>query len=1050
MKHLVPIHVANYVGSPGTVQFGFKKFYLKNGYYKLYDGVNEDDLVLDRPLDNYTPLPGTITAADSVLTALEKLDYAISNFVVSTGSLQDVVDVGNVINNFGGSGVADIRSVNFTNDRTLYLNNNSFATIKIEDNLNAAHYVIIDIDTINLNGTSYNWSTIVSGAYQDLQQVTDEGSITTNTITVGDAVEGKRTELRDLGVVLYDEDLYPGEDAGFFTIGQLQLRDTKGESFTSIFLGVDSENPYSISMQFLRNNKRVSLILPPTLNANNTGLLLPSKATDGFYTLATLDDIPSYTIPTLQQVTDQGNITTNELISADGLYRTKVTPAEVVVENGSNVDACALQFDGLVRLYDTGSGLFSQTLQFENPSTDGVITIPNGTGTMALLSDIGNYLPLAGGTMDADADIFFANGSKLSEGAVDAQTGGNKGIALTCSLGYEFKWEDGELYITNPPSNFISLKFYARTVPTVDDDSTKGFGFYSRWVTLEGITYRCNDATPGAAVWEFITGAVPTLQEVTDQGNETTHYIKIKDSEKSFTLLTNGINFEDIDEGGTTNLRFINTSILNQEIDIRGLGGTMALLSDIPTNTSDLTNDGADGVNPFITAADIPPSTNGLPTGGTTGQILTKVDATDYNATWQDNYADWTSVVKHTVKNNGLSGTITKGTAVYVTGADGTNMLVGRASNVSESTSSKTMGLMQSDITTTGGTQTGFVVTEGLLGGLNTAGQTAGDPVWLGVNGALIYGLVNKPYAPAHLVFIGIVTKVSAGSGEIFVKVQNGFELKEIHDVDLKSNLPTNNQVLTYESATDLWKNKNLIDILETFNRTQGIYYFEEFMGNQSGTLSASYTNVISLVGGASATVRSATIATRTNQQGVIQHLTGIASTSFSGYQYGVGLYVGSGSISLETYVTVGTLSNVTERFLTIFGYYSGANYNTTADGIFFSYDEEGRMFFEFGAAATPNWKCYTRGAGVTTRTNTSIAVVAGTWYKLRIEINNAANSVTFFINGNLVATHTTNIPATTIGSMFTTSLIVKTAGTTTRSLLTDYFMYKEIFTNPR
>jgi hypothetical protein len=234
------------------------------------------------------------------------------------------------------------------------------------------------------------------------------------------------------------------------------------------------------------------------------------------------------------------------------------------------------------------------------------------------------------------------------------------------------------------------------------------------------------------------------------------------------------------------------------------------LLSDlgVPTKTSDLVNDGEDGVNPFITLDNVPPSTNGLPIGGTVGQILTKIDSVDYNATWQENYADWTSVVKHTVKNNGLNGTITKGTAVYVTGSDGTNMLVGKASNTSEATSSKTMGLMQSDITTTGGTQTGFVITEGLLSGLNTAGQTAGVPVWLGVNGTLIYGLTNKPYAPAHLVFIGIVTKVSAGSGEIFVKVQNGFELEEIHDVDIITTTPINGHILGFNGT--LWVNKTI------------------------------------------------------------------------------------------------------------------------------------------------------------------------------------------------------------------------------------------------
>jgi hypothetical protein len=243
--------------------------------------------------------------------------------------------------------------------------------------------------------------------------------------------------------------------------------------------------------------------------------------------------------------------------------------------------------------------------------------------------------------------------------------------------------------------------------------------------------------------------------------------------------------------------------------DVIGLEATLEAIAEsipaaqIQSDWNQTNNAALDFVKnkPFIPAA-------GLPAGGTAGQILTKVDDTDYNAEWQENFADWTSQVKHTVKNNGLSGTITKGTAVYVTGSNGTNMLVGKASNASEATSSKTMGLMQSDITTSGGNQTGFVITEGLLGGLNTAGQTAGDPVWLGVDGALIYGLENKPYAPAHLVFIGIVTKVSAGSGEIFVKVQNGFELKEIHDVDLISTAPINGHVLGFDGT--LWVNKTV------------------------------------------------------------------------------------------------------------------------------------------------------------------------------------------------------------------------------------------------
>ena len=165
--------------------------------------------------------------------------------------------------------------------------------------------------------------------------------------------------------------------------------------------------------------------------------------------------------------------------------------------------------------------------------------------------------------------------------------------------------------------------------------------------------------------------------------------------------------------------------------------------------------------------------------------------------------AGYTSTLKHAVK---AGVALTKGQAVYVTGADGTNMIVGKASNASEATSSKTLGLIESSLSNNG---IGNVITEGLLAGLDTTGATnAGDPVWLGVDGNLIYGLLNKPYAPANLVFIGIVTRINANNGEIFVKVQNGFELKELHDVDLVTTTPINGHLLGYNGT--LWVNKTI------------------------------------------------------------------------------------------------------------------------------------------------------------------------------------------------------------------------------------------------
>lgn len=226
----------------------------------------------------------------------------------------------------------------------------------------------------------------------------------------------------------------------------------------------------------------------------------------------------------------------------------------------------------------------------------------------------------------------------------------------------------------------------------------------------------------------------------------------------------------------------------------------VSLISPVPGQV--LTFDGLKWINANATGG-----SGNLPVGGTAGQILAKIDATNYNTTWIDNF---TSQVKHEVK---LSETLAKGTPVYVssgTGGSGTNMIVSAASNTSEVTSSKTMGLLQS-----GGVTNDFVyvITEGLLAGLDTsAATTVGDPVWLGPSGTLLYGVGNKPVAPIHMVFIGIVTRIQSNNGEIFVKVQNGFEIEELHNVLFTSK--ADKDLMYYDNNASLWKNAQLSTIL--------------------------------------------------------------------------------------------------------------------------------------------------------------------------------------------------------------------------------------------
>jgi hypothetical protein len=157
------------------------------------------------------------------------------------------------------------------------------------------------------------------------------------------------------------------------------------------------------------------------------------------------------------------------------------------------------------------------------------------------------------------------------------------------------------------------------------------------------------------------------------------------------------------------------------------------------------------------------------------------------------------------VKN--ISGsTLTKGTAVYVSGATGTNATISKAQANSEITSSKTLGLLTTDILNG---ENGYVLVEGNLSGLNTSLAANGDSVWLSptVAGGLVYGAQNKPVAPNHMVFIGYVIRSNNSNGEIYVRVQNGFELDELHDVKIVS--PINGDVIQ-RTANNLWENKSL------------------------------------------------------------------------------------------------------------------------------------------------------------------------------------------------------------------------------------------------
>ena len=163
---------------------------------------------------------------------------------------------------------------------------------------------------------------------------------------------------------------------------------------------------------------------------------------------------------------------------------------------------------------------------------------------------------------------------------------------------------------------------------------------------------------------------------------------------------------------------------------------------------------------------------------------------------------------------NADSVTITKGQPVYAFGGIGDRMTVKLAYNTLDATSAQTIGLVMSASIAAG--QKGLVITQGLLDGLSTLPTstfTDGDTIYLGATAGTITNV--KPYAPNHLVYLGVVTTSSNGAaGRMYVKPQNGYELDEIHNVQAQN--PTLNDTLWYDNTVSpaQWKTASIPTIL--------------------------------------------------------------------------------------------------------------------------------------------------------------------------------------------------------------------------------------------
>lgn len=140
-------------------------------------------------------------------------------------------------------------------------------------------------------------------------------------------------------------------------------------------------------------------------------------------------------------------------------------------------------------------------------------------------------------------------------------------------------------------------------------------------------------------------------------------------------------------------------------------------------------------------------------------------------------------------------------------GAQGQRLAVVLAQANNDANSVDTLGLVTENIAVN---QEGFITNSGLVRDIDTTGTLQGE-TW--VDGDVLYlspttaGAITKvkPQAPQHTIVMGYVVYAHQNNGKIFVKVDNGYEIDELHNVRITTASLSSGDLLVYSSS--VWIN---------------------------------------------------------------------------------------------------------------------------------------------------------------------------------------------------------------------------------------------------
>lgn len=246
------------------------------------------------------------------------------------------------------------------------------------------------------------------------------------------------------------------------------------------------------------------------------------------------------------------------------------------------------------------------------------------------------------------------------------------------------------------------------------------------------------------------------------------------------------------------------------------------------------------------------------------------------------------------------------------------------------------------------------------------------------------------------------------------------------------------------QASAEITVNGALTALDEQADRAETLVLEDDFTGG-IGTSSQPF---IAASSGTGASVANTGYTGEQNRVGVAVLATGSTTTGYASVHTASAALVrlGGGEWRARAIFRLEDLSDATDTYTLRIGLGDSQVAGEPTDGCFLRYTH---------GTNSGKFEAVTRSNGTETATDTTVAAVADTWYRLEIIGNATSSEVAFWIKEGtddltLRATNTTNIPTAAGRETAVQASILKSAGTNSRSCYLDVLALRLAFTTAR